>query len=224
MRTLRERPIELAELEALLRDATPIESDARGIKVATLPDGSLLKLFRARRFFSSASLYSYARRFARNVERLRAMGYRTVTVVDLMRVRGSAITAVRYQPVPGRSLRELIRSGEAAPELCRRAGEFIAALHDDGIYFRSLHMGNLIAMPDGQLGLIDVADMRFRRGPLSSSLRARNWAHLLRYADELRSTGWSWAEIFAAYGSAASLPPRQLDRIAARHTLLPRHR
>lgn len=222
---MRERPIDPAELEVLLRDARTIERDGRGIKVAALPDGMLLKLFRTRGILTSAWFYSYAHRFVRNAERLRRMGYRTVAVVDLMRVRGSGgITAVRYQPIPGRSLRELIREGAAEQALCRRAGQFIAALHADGIYFRSLHMGNLIAMPDGQLGLIDIADMRFLRGPLSSSQRARNWAHLLRYEDELRSTGWSWAEIFTAYGSAASLPRRQLDRIAARHTALPRAR
>ncbi|MOA52408.1 hypothetical protein D3C78_1757000 [compost metagenome] len=57
----------------------------------------------------------------------------------------------------------------------------IRSLHQSGIYFRSLHLGNIVVTPEGKLGLIDVADMRFLRSPLSARLVKRNLQHFARY-------------------------------------------
>ena len=57
----------------------------------------------------------------------------------------------------------------------------IRRLHAAGIYFRSLHLGNIVVTPDNQMGLIDVADLRFLRAPLSPALVKRNLQHFARY-------------------------------------------
>ena len=67
-------------------------------------------------------------------------------------------------------------------------GAFIAKLHDRGVYFRSLHLGNIVMTPEGTLGLIDIADMRFSRGQLTASQRKRNLRHLLRYPSDWTET------------------------------------
>jgi RIO-like serine/threonine protein kinase len=54
-------------------------------------------------------------------------------------------------------------------------------LHGAGIYFRSLHLGNIVVTPDNEMGLIDVADMRFLRAPLNAELARRNLQHFARY-------------------------------------------
>jgi hypothetical protein len=38
----------------------------------------------------------------------------------------------------------------------------------------------VVLTPEGELGLIDIADLRFCRSPLRAHLRQRNFRHLLR--------------------------------------------
>ena len=57
-------------------------------------------------------------------------------------------------------------------------------LHDEGIYFRSLHLGNVVLTPQGELGLIDIADVRLHRGPLTRFWRKRNLRRMDGIASE----------------------------------------
>jgi hypothetical protein len=60
---------------------------------------------------------------------------------------------------------------------------FIIRLHDLGMYFRSLHIGNVVITPDGRIGLIDFADLRIY--PWSLGVPAqRNMQRMLGMADE----------------------------------------
>jgi hypothetical protein len=51
---------------AMRAGATVLEADGFGDKVLRLADGTMLKLFRRKRLFSSAAWYPYAQRFADN--------------------------------------------------------------------------------------------------------------------------------------------------------------
>jgi hypothetical protein len=68
--------------------------------------------------------------------------------------------------------------------LVKQFGRFVAQLHNQGIYFRSLHLGNVVMTPDNELGLIDIADMRTLRRPLRKSLCLRNFQHMRRYQQD----------------------------------------
>ena len=48
------RTISTLQLDALLQNSTPIESDGFGLKVARLSDGNFLKFYRRKRLLSSA--------------------------------------------------------------------------------------------------------------------------------------------------------------------------
>ncbi len=74
-------------------------------------------------------------------------------------------------------------------------GELLAKLHASGIYFRSVHLGNVLVQPDGQLGLIDLADMRISHFALSLHKRQRNLKHMRRYADDQK---WLFEENYDA--------------------------
>lgn len=85
-------------------------------------------------------------------------------------------------------------------------GKFIAELHAKGIYFRSLHLGNIVLTPDGQLGLIDIADMDIYPWKLWFSTRLRSFRHLTRYATLNQSFGISrWSLLQESYISEAKL-------------------
>ncbi|NJD35710.1 MAG: toluene tolerance protein [Betaproteobacteria bacterium] len=165
---------------ALRANATVVERDLHGEKVLQLEDGNYLKLFRRKRLISSTAWYPYAQRFADNALTLEKRAIPCPSVIATYRIPGIKRDAVLYAPLAGRSLRQIIQSGEGASELRTALGKFIARLHSAGIYFRSLHLGNIVLSPSGNLGLIDIADLRARSGALSSYLRRRNMQQLYR--------------------------------------------
>lgn len=184
-------------LQSLIANAQVIEEDGLGPKVLRLVDGSFLKLFRTRRWYTSGSFNSYSERFAVNSERLRRMGFATPQILDLYRLDDGS-SAVHYTPLPGHTLRQVLQ-GITAPDvrqaLVERFGKFMAQLHERGVYFRSLHLGNVLVLEDGEFGLIDVADLRLYPSSLSLSLRQRNLRHMQRYTVDRR---WLFEDHFQA--------------------------
>ena len=178
-----------SEFDALSTNAAVLESDGLGAKVLHLTDGSFLKLFRKRRRFSSEMLKPYAKRFADNARRLRQLGFISPEIIRLYSLPGPInATAVHYWPLPGETLRQALSKSpaEKRQQLVEQFGELLAKMHEAGVYFRSVHLGNVLVQPNGQLGLIDLADMQISRLSLSLSLgkRQRNLKHIRRYAQD----------------------------------------
>lgn len=177
-------PMEHSAYLALRENATVLEADGSGDKVLLLEDGTILKLFRRKRLISSALLFPYAQRFADNIDALKKRDIPCPDVIATYRIASISRDAVRYTPLPGLTIRQVLKEhGESAP-LRAEIGAFIAQLHEKGVYFRSLHLGNVVLTPEGTLGLIDIADLRCQKRALSDSKRLRNFAHLLRYGQD----------------------------------------
>lgn len=179
------RPISSDQYQQLRSGAKVIEADSHGDKVLLLADGSILKLFRRKRLLTSALLWPYARRFASNARKLTQLGIPTPEVLALYRLREPARHLVHYRPLPGVTLRQMRCEGLPCPaRLFDQLGAFVARLHQKGVYFRSIHLGNIVLTPDQRLGLIDLADLKTRDRPLGSALRLRNFRHMLRDAED----------------------------------------
>jgi len=168
------------EYLALIADATVLERDLHGDKVLCLADGSYLKLFRRKRLVSSAAWYPYARRFVDNARELARRGIPCPEVTGMFRVPAIHRDVVRYLPLAGKTLREAIAAGEADAVLRDSLARFVARLHGLGVYFRSLHLGNIVLTPSGALGLIDIADLKAWGRPIPRFYRQRNLHHLDR--------------------------------------------
>ncbi|MHC8322696.1 BUD32 family EKC/KEOPS complex subunit [Pseudomonas sp. GB2N2] len=171
-----------AALIQIIDGARVLEADSYGAKVYLLRDGNILKVFRRKRIFSSALFRPYSKRFIDNAVKLQKLGVPTLQVLKYYQLEAPGMTAVLYQPLPGETLSQIASKenftwAQALPDL---AG-LIRSLHQSGIYFRSLHLGNIVITPDHRMGLIDVADMRFMRGPLPRRLIKRNLQHFARY-------------------------------------------
>lgn len=189
---------------AMREGAAVLEFDHFGDKVLRLADGSMLKLFRRKRLLSSALLYPYARRFAHNAAALDRAGIPVPTVLAVLRAPELARDLVHYTPLAGTTLRELARRGLAPEEKRRLRDEltrFIVQLHDRGIYFRSLHLGNVVVTPDGRFGLIDFADLRIYPWSLGKSLRKRNMQRMLGLTEEAE-----WVDLPAIVAGSAPAP------------------
>lgn len=168
----------------LVQGAEVLEADGTGDKVLRLRDGSMLKLFRRKRLVSSAAWYPYAQRFADNCVTLAQRAIPCPRVLTVCRIAEIERDAVHYDPLAGYTLRQLLGSALSDDNLRWQLGRFIAELHEKGIYFRSAHLGNVILTPEGNLGLIDIADMKTFRRALRKSLRLRNFKHMLRYQED----------------------------------------
>lgn len=174
----------------LREGAKVIEADRYGDKVLLLADGTYLKLFRRKRLLSSAAWYPYARRFADNIRALSRLGIPVPEVIEVYRLPRIERDAVHYRALEGETIRRMVAQGIPEAEaltLRREIRAFIDHLHDLGIYFRSCHLGNVVRTPKGQLGLIDVADMKIGSASLGPLKRRRNYHHILR---DKRDSGW----------------------------------
>jgi len=68
--------------------------------------------------------------------------------------------------------------------LLSRVATFLAQLHQKGIFFRSIHLGNIVLTPENNFALIDIADVRFRNHPLGYWHCQRNLLHLLKNSSD----------------------------------------
>ncbi|PPD11325.1 MAG: hypothetical protein E6Q51_05215 [Methylophilus methylotrophus] len=204
-----------ADLQQACREGSVIEQDPRGPKVIQLPNGDFLKIFRARRLLSGARLYSHARRFYRNAQRLQQLQIPTVTMKSLYHLPQAGHTAVIYQPLPGKTLRQLIvQDLPRLYPLASELGNFLATLHDKGIHFHSLHSGNVLLMPNDEFGLIDVSDMTIYPWSLMCTTRIRSFARLGKYQADMSALDASfWCAVMQGYQQTSAKAQRCGPRI-----------
>jgi len=168
----------------MIAGATVISKNQYGDKVLRLSNRLMVKLFRLKRKFSSAVILPYARRFERGAKKLEELDIPSVRVLDTCRVKSIKRDIVIYQPLEGKTLREKLTDTVDRGALLKNFAIFLAQLHDKRIYFRSIHFGNVIVLPSGEFGLIDIADLRIYLTPMSLRKRARNFRPLFRYKED----------------------------------------
>ena len=170
------------QLQDLVEQGRLMVADGADPKVLELPQGTIIKLFRRKRWFSSAMFAPYAVRFVNNAFRLKELEIPAITPLSIKYCKVCRIHVVEYEKLHGKPLRrELAQNRES--HLFTKTAQFIAGLHYKGIYFRSLHFENIV-VGDSSLGLIDVADMKTYSKPLGAALRKRNFQHFLRYPQD----------------------------------------
>lgn len=170
---------------ALSKNGTVIEADGFGDKVILLNDSSYLKLFRRKNRISSAALYPYAQRFADNAKKLEALNIPCPKIIRVFHVPELERDVVHYQALPGHTLRQLREEQMDYPkDLQKQFLMFVRRIHQLGVFFRSMHLGNVVLSPDGRLGLIDIADLKVQRRPLNRWQVQRNLRHIMRYPED----------------------------------------
>lgn len=132
----------------------------------------VIKIWHRQKGFSSDRLWPYGYRFCFNSKKLLGLGIEAPRVERYVVVRESGAHVVIYQYLPGESVQKLAEQGCPVPEQALAA--FLAELHNKGIYFRSIHPGNILMLQEGRFALLDVTDVRFYSRPLSLRLRVRN--------------------------------------------------
>ncbi|MFA7368604.1 MAG: hypothetical protein WC334_03065 [Kiritimatiellales bacterium] len=178
------RTLSKDKYEELLAQSEIMEQDRYGIKVIRMPDGNFLKTFWFRRVVSSRRIYPEAYRFSLNAKALHRRAVPTVKVIKRIQIPHLKRTGVIYRPLAGRTLRQVAKAGEFNDELAEQLGAFVAVLHRQGVFFRALHLGNVLLCPDGTLGLIDISDLTAYPWALGQRACLRNFYHLFRYPED----------------------------------------
>ena len=174
--------LSLDEYQKIAERSIVLERDRHGVKVLETSEGNIVKLFRRKRFFSSALLKSYSSRFVENAKSLEKLGFHTVDVEKEVYCKPIQRSLLIYRPIPGQTLRSALQTPDSHDQIFEQFIVLLAQLHDNGVLFRSIHLNNIIFKDlMSPLGLIDIADMRIMAAPLSSHARIRNFRHLNRY-------------------------------------------
>lgn len=200
------RSVSVDELECWIAGGQVLERDARGPKVIRLSDGRFLKIFHTRRTVVLARLMPPAQRFARNAELLHRHDIAAPEILETFWLdRSKGLSACLYRPLAGQSLEQILRDGPHELESMLPAiAQFIALLHTKRLYFRSLHLGNIIHTGNHQFGLIDFLDLHPKLIPLTTWHVHRNFKHLEDYLrrhnisqfpiEKLKQLYWKYAK------------------------------
>ena len=200
------RTINRVEYGHLTAGAAPLGSEFAFNNVLLRSDGVVVKRLRKRGPYSSYFIRSQAESFRRNAERLRRLGIVTVAVLDVFDYPDEKRHLVTYERLPGVTLKEVMHQESETGSLLPEFAAYVARLHRKGIYFRSLHFGNVLVQAGNVFGLIDVVDMRFRRHALYPWMRGRNIRHLFRrHEDAKLMRKFGIQRFMDAYFAAADL-------------------
>jgi len=155
--------------------------EAPGIMLDT--DDNILKFFYPRdRIFTIKKFLPAASSFAANAGKLNKRGINTVSINGVMHCKDPKCYIVSYKKLPGEDFRHLYANrGRSALE---PLPAFIAHLHDKGVFFRSIHLGNLLWQPDNRIALLDIQGTHFSLFKLDPIRRARNLSHLLNTKED----------------------------------------
>lgn len=176
--------LSIKEFEQLIDGAEILADGSRGPNVLLIAQNKVVKIFRQKGLFTSNRLDPYALRFERNAARLIQLGIPSVEVEGVARCRALDIHLVVYPLLPGSSIRELYnRPGQQASAV-ERLPEFLCSLHEKGIFYKALHLGNVLVQADQSFALIDIQATKFYDKPLSVKKRLRNFSNFLHYAED----------------------------------------
>lgn len=152
-------------------------------KVYEKNENIIIKLFYPKHdLLSSDRIWPRAVRFYNNVTSLRSQGYEVPEVIKFQFCPDLRMYVLQYSKIQGNDIRALARQGQL--DLLNDVAELLAKLHKDGIFFRSIHLENVLCTPDRKMALIDIADVRFKSRPLNVHLRYRNIKHVLLHRDD----------------------------------------
>ncbi len=177
-----------------------------GPKVIQLNTSEYIKVFNAKPGLSKRRWFPKYQIFVDNAFYLKKLGFRTIEVTCIYHLPHINAHAVRYNTLPGDDFRHMFRSDtKMGIELLIN---FLVLLHQAGIYFHGMHLGNVLYDKKEGFGIIDMADLSFHTTPLRIDLRVRHLKRLLSYhQDHAYFASLGLESILSLYLERAALSP-----------------
>lgn len=139
------------------------------------PADEMVKFFYRRKRISTATFLPQAQRFTTNSRELLERDIPAPVVKDIMYCEEIPVHMVLYNRIEGKDMRDLCQSSGVAT--LARLPEYFAHLHKAGIFFRAVHLGNILVNAE-VISLLDISDLSTQDSSLGVFRRARNLAHL----------------------------------------------
>jgi hypothetical protein len=146
-------------------------------KVIQLANSNMLKIFypkRKKHFLHKVN--NKALLFCQNAQRLRQAGFIAPQIQTTYYYPAWDCHLVQYNKIAGQDLRSHGLHGNFT--VFNNFANYLCQLHQAGIFFRAIHLENILYTDEQQYALIDICDVRFQNSPLSAFSRYRNFKHL----------------------------------------------
>ncbi len=167
------------------------------------PSGEIVKAFYRKKKLSTATFFPQAMQFTTSSRKLLELGISAPIVKDVIYCKEIPVHMVIYDRLDGKDLRERCEDGDI--HSLQGLPAYLAHLHQAGIYFRAIHLGNILL--DGELmSLVDISDLSAKGSPLGVLQRARNVAHLFNsQEDKAHFTRYGIDKFIAQYKLASDM-------------------
>ena len=142
------RKLNQSQLESFINQNIMLSGTRERPGLMLTTANEMVKPFYRRKFISSRTFLPQAKRFAANSWKLLEKKIPAPVVKEVIYCPDYPVHMVVYNRIDGRDLRELC--AEQGNDLISLVPAYLAELHRLGIFFRAIHLGNLIY--DGYLG------------------------------------------------------------------------
>lgn len=197
------RTMTRAELTDFVRQTQIIYGTVERPGLLLTRDNEIVKSFYRRKRLSSSLFLPQARRFVSNSLKLLEKNIRAPIAKEVIYCPDVPVHFVVYDRLDGEDFRELCEKNRI--ETLVHLPGYLAELHHKGIYFRAVHLGNVLF--DGvDLSLLDISDLSTSASPVGLFKRARNIAHLLNTEDDKAYfASYGVSQFLVEYEQAASI-------------------
>ena len=200
----------------MCREATLVNGSKERPKMYCTQDHEMVRIFYPKtKFWSRSRWFPKALQFQRNSQRLATLGIPAARVNKIFYQPERKLYLLSYPKIPGIDCRQL--TGPEQQRALTQLPEYLHHLHQRGIFFRSLHLANVLWLADRSFALIDIGDVRFYSRALPSSVCLRNLLHLFMCRDDQQVLQSYGIERFVKdYGSRAKLSAKQQQQCCDR--------
>lgn len=188
-----------------------LSDSTEGPKVLQKHNGDIVKIFYSSKKNSLISL-PHALRFSRSAQGLTAAGVLAPHIKALAYYPAKKAYILTYTEIPGQDFRAL--TSPTNPLLLEKLPLFLAKLHQKGVFYRGIHLGNVLLTPNEEIALIDITNVHIRHKPLSLKQRAKNLAHFVYYwRDTVVFRAYRRKHFLEQYALAAKLNNEELQQL-----------
>jgi len=159
--------------------------DCRHGPKVLLQDGLIYKFFYLNKIFSRRFLWPQSQAFFEAGIKLAALKIPSPQVDAYYYYPKMRADIVGYQSVEGEAVAQLLsqcKTQEEKNQLINRFFIFLSQLHQAGVFFKGIHLQNILLNDQQEFILIDIASVKIFDHPVTLHKRARNIKHLFRHA------------------------------------------
>jgi len=167
--------LSLTEFELMCQQCTWIKGDKNWPKVLCTRENHVIKVtYKRHKLFTSSWIVPYSQRFIARSHALRRHNIIAPEVKRSYQCQRRNCYVLVYSKIQGEPLTHLLNQVD-----WHDVTAFLVRLHDHGVFFWDLHLGNVIRQESGQYGLLDITTAQVKRYSLILSQRVRNIARFV---------------------------------------------